>query len=137
MSVGLGPEHKKRTPLFARSYEYLRTYWPDEGERGIPQFYADYDYTHWLILPTPDAGYPLEVMQYELPILLDQENQSNWLTDYAPQALLYAALLEATPFLKNDERIATWQGLYDRSIASLNTEDLDKILDRSATRKEA
>jgi hypothetical protein len=137
MSVGLGPDHKKRTPLFARSYEYLRTYWPDESERGIPQFYADYDYSHWLIMPTPDAGYPLEVMQYELPILLDQENQSNWLTDYAPQALLYASLLEASPFLKNDERIATWQGLYDRSIAALNSEDLDKIIDRSATRKEA
>jgi hypothetical protein len=137
MTVGLGAGHTKRTPLFARSYEYLRAYWPDESERGIPQFYADYDYTHWLILPTPDAGYPLEVMQYTLPVLLDDTTQSNWLTDYAPQALLYASLLEATPFLKNDERIAVWQGLYDRAIASLNSEDLDKILDRAAQRKEA
>jgi hypothetical protein len=77
------------------------------------------------------------VLYYELPVLLDDANQTNWLTDYAPQVLLYASLLEATPFLKNDDRIPVWQQMYDRSAAMLNGEDLAKILDRSAVRKEA
>lgn len=137
MNVGLGPTMKKRTPILPRSYEYLRAYWPDESLHGIPQFYADYDYQHWLVLPTPALAYPLEILIYELPKLLDDTNQTNWTTDYAPQALLYAVLLEATPFLKNDERMPVWQGLYDRAIAALNSEDLDKIIDRASVRKEA
>jgi hypothetical protein len=137
INAGTGATLADRKFIFSRVYEYLRSYWPNESETGTPVFYADYDYTHWLIAPTPDQAYPFEVLYYELPPLLDETTQTNWLTDYAPQLLLYGALLEATPFLKNDERIATWQGYYDRAAAMLNGEDLAKILDRSATRKEA
>ena len=69
--------------------------------------------------------------------LLDESVQTNWITEYAPQLLLYGTLVEATPFLKNDERIPVWQSMYDRAAAMLNGEDLAKILDRSAVRKEA
>jgi hypothetical protein len=79
----------------------------------------------------------MEVLYYAQPPLLDDSNQENWLTEYAPQLLLYAALLEAEPFLKNDERIATWQALYDRAAAMLNGEDLAKIFDRNSDRREA
>lgn len=137
VNIGTGTGHKTRKTLFTRDYEYLRAYWPDESQTGEPIFYSDYDYSHWLIAPTPDAAYPIEILYYELPPLLDDTTQTNWLTEYAPQLLLYGTLLEATPFLKNDERIPTWQNFYDRSAAMLNGEDLAKILDRSATRKEA
>lgn len=125
------------TPIFPRSYEYLRNYWPNAASTGVPQFYADYDYSHWLITPTPAAAQVMEILYYELPELLGPSNQTNWLTDYAPNLLLYGALLEATPFLKNDERIQVWQGMYDRAAQALASEDTDKILDRSVTRKEA
>ena len=137
INIGTGASHNVRKFLFTRDYEYLRSYWPNESLTEEPVFYADYNYTNWLILPPPDEAYPFEVLYYELPVLLDDENQTNWLTDYAPQVLLYASLLEATPFLKNDDRIPVWQQMYDRSAAMLNGEDLAKILDRSAVRKEA
>ncbi len=137
INVGTGVDNNTRQPVFPRSYEYVRSYWPNETETGTPTFYADYNYTNWLIVPTPDAAYPFEILYYELPVLLDDENQTNWLTEYAPQLLLYATLLEATPFLKNDERIQVWQSMYDRAAAMLNGEDLAKVLDRSAVRKEA
>lgn len=124
-------------PIFARSYEYCRSYWPDEAETGSPQFYADYDYNHWLITPTPAADSNLEVVYYEQPRFLGEDFQTNWLTEYAPDLLLYATLLEATPFLKKDERIGTWQQMYDRAAQALNGEDLKKIMDRSAQRTEA
>lgn len=125
------------SPVFARSYEYCRNYWPDDTQTGKPEFYADYDYTHWLIVPTPNATYQAEILYYQLPELLDDTHQTNWLTDYAPNLLLYGALLEATPFLKNDERIQTWQSFYQQAANALNTEDLQKIIDRTATRTEA
>lgn len=137
INFGTGATNANRTPLFSRSYEYCRSYWPNESQTDQPVFYADYDYTHWLITPTPDQEYPFEVLYYELPPLLDDSIQTNWLTEYAPQLLLYGALLEATPFLKNDERIPVWQQYYDRAAAMLNGEDLSKILDRAAIRKEA
>lgn len=125
------------SPVFTRSYEYCRNYWPDATQTGQPQFYADYDYTHWLIVPTPNATYQAEILYYQLPELLDSAHQTNWLTEYAPNLLLYGALLEATPFLKNDERITTWQNFYQSAANALNQEDLKKILDRDATRTEA
>jgi hypothetical protein len=137
INMGTGASYLNRKPVYARSYEYLRVLWPDESVTDEPEFYADYDYSHWLIAPTPNLPYPAEIRYYELPPLLDDTVQSNWLTEYAPQLLLYGTLLEATPFLKNDERIPTWQQYYDRAAAMLNGEDLAKILDRSATRKES
>jgi len=67
--------------------------------------------------------------------LLDATNQTNWTTDFAPNALLHGALLQATPFLKNDERIPTWQGIYDRDIAILEAQDMRRIIDRNVTRE--
>lgn len=137
MNFGNGTGNNTRNPIFARAYEYCRSYWPDATQTSTPQFYADYDYQHWLIAPTPDAAYPFEILYYQLLPLLDDENQTNWLTEYAPQLLLYASLLEATPFLKNDERIPVWKDMYDRAAGMLNGQDLQKILDRAAVRKEA
>jgi len=137
MSIGTGTGNNTRKVLFARVYEYLRSYWPNAVETDEPLFYSDYDYSHWLLAPTPDADYPFEILYYELPPLLDESVQTNWITEYAPQLLLYGTLVEATPFLKNDERIPVWQSMYDRAAAMLNGEDLAKILDRSAVRKEA
>jgi hypothetical protein len=137
INIGTGATGNNRKILFSRVYEYLRSYWPNALETDTPLFYSDYDYSHWLIAPTPDAEYPFEILYYELPPLLDETVQTNWITEYAPQLLLYGTLVEATPFLKNDERIPVWQSMYDRAAAMLNGEDLAKILDRSAVRKEA
>lgn len=136
-NFGTGDQNNEYNQLFPRSYEYVRSYWPNRTETDVPLFYAEYDYNNWIIAPTPDQAYPFEVLVYQLLPLLDETNQTNWLTEYAPQVLLYASLLEATPFLKNDERIPVWQQMYDRSAQALNGEDLSKILDRSARRTEA
>lgn len=135
-NFGTGDQNSEYNQLFPRSYEYVRSYWPNRDETDVPLFYAEYDYSNWIVAPTPDQAYPFEVLVYQLLPLLDDTNQTNWLTDYAPQVLLYASLLEATPFLKNDERIPVWQQMYDRSAQALNGEDLSKILDRSARRTE-
>jgi hypothetical protein len=134
MNIGTGANNLTRTPVFTRSYEYVRNYWPNEAETAQPNFYADYNYNNWLIGPTPDQDYPIEILYYEIPALLSTENQTNWLTEYVPQLILYGALLEATPFLKNDERIAVWQGFYDKSLNSINREDLMRIADRATER---
>ena len=126
-----------RTILKARSYEYCRKYWPTDSLASPPKFYADYNFNWWLIVPTPDQIYNWQINYYQLPPLLDDVNQTNWLTDYAPNMLLYRALLEATPFLKNDERIQTWQAMYEEQLQDMDTQDLQMIADREAVRSKA
>ncbi len=134
--VGQDPaQQNRRSQLYTRSYEYVRQFWPDSDVLGVPKFYADYSYTHWIIVPTPQIDYPWEVVCWQLPALLDDVNQTNWLTDYAPTTLLYRCLLECEPFLKNDPRIATWQGLYQQSKQTLNVQDLRRIADRNTSRE--
>lgn len=135
---GSGINFNTKTPLFPRSKEYAVAYWPDQtvlDSTNPPQFYAELDYEHWLISPTPDQNYPLEVTAYMQPPLLDDVNQSNFWTEYCPNALLYGALLEATPFLKDDPRLQTWGQMWQAEITALGTQDLQRVLDRAAVRK--
>jgi len=122
-----------RTPVLLRKYEYRREYWPDATQTGVPAYYADYDYTHWLVAPKPASNYTFEVLYYERVQPLDSTNQTNWFTTYAPQALLYGALLQSMPFLKNDERMPMWQQNYDLIMQTLKTEDIQRIGDRQAS----
>lgn len=126
-----------RNILLPRSLEYCQKYWPDQTQTGAPKFYADYNYGNWLIAPTPDQNYPWAVNYYAQPPLLDNSNQTNWLTEFCPNLLLYRTLLEATPFLKNDERIPVWQDFYKEELAAVNQEDLQKAADRTAVRNQS
>lgn len=127
----------KRFPVLLRTYEYIREYWPEPTNEDVPKFFCDYDYEHWLIGPTPAAAYNYEVLYYERVQPLDSSNQSNWFTQNAPQALLYGSLLQAMPFLKNDERMPMWQGNYNRTIEVLKTENLTRIADRQAIARDS
>jgi hypothetical protein len=121
-----------KSPITIRKYEYLREYWPTAADTDTPKYYADYDYEHWLVAPTPDDDYTFEVLYYERVQPLDSSNQTNWFTEYAPQALLYGCLLQAMPFLKNDSRVGLWQQMYAQYVATLKNEDVIRIADRQA-----
>lgn len=136
-NFGTGTGNNKRNTLFPRSYEYCRLYWPDPTVAGTPRYYADYDYDHFLVVATPQAGYPFELVYHERPLPLSAENQENWTTEHAPQLLLFATLLEAQPYLKLDERVAVWQAAYDRAAAGVSGEDKSRKSDHSTERKSA
>jgi hypothetical protein len=126
-----------RQPVFLRTYEYLRQYWNDAAQEDVPRYYADYDYSHWLVAPTPADDYDFEVLYYERVQPLDSSNQTNWFTTYAPQAMLYGSLLQAMPFLKNDERMPMWRAEYDLIINTLKAENTQRIGDRQAVAVDA
>jgi hypothetical protein len=119
----------KREPVLLRKYEYIKNYWPDSNETNLPLYYSDYDYEHWFVGPTPDQAYEFEVLYYERISPLSSENQTNWLTQNAPNAMLFGTLLQAMPFLKNDQR-QIFQQKYDQSMTMLRTEDVSRIGDR-------
>lgn len=114
-----------------RKYEYLRNYAPDSTVTGVPLYYADYDYDNWLVAPTPDDSYDFEVLYYERLVPLSSTTQTNWITQNAPNAMLYGTLLQAMPFLKNDQRVI-FQQKYTESVQALTLEDKLRIADRQA-----
>lgn len=120
-----------KMPLLLRKYEYLKTYWPDDSETEIPKYYADTDWDHWYIAPTPDEAYNFEVLYYERIEPLSSSNQTNWLTRNAPNAMLFGTLLQAMPFLKNDQR-TVFQQKYTEAIQALKAEDVSRVGDRQA-----
>jgi len=70
-------------------------------------------------------------LYYERIQPLSSENQTNWLTRNAPNAMLYGTLLQAMPFLKNDQRVI-FQTKYTEAITALTNEDKLRIADRQA-----
>lgn len=75
------------------------------------------------LAPIPDAQYTLQMLYYVKPKALSTDNVSNVWLAYCPDALLYASLAEAEPYLMNDERLGTWGALYERAISSISLAD--------------
>jgi hypothetical protein len=121
--------------MYTRSYEYVRDY-KENTSVGSPLYYADYNFDYWLIAPAPVTGDKIEILYYERLNPLSSENQTNWFTINAPEAMIYGTLLEMSPFLKNDPRIGTWQAALEASINAIVGEDVARIADRSTTRQE-
>tara|TARA_R110001606_G_scaffold113297_1_gene240393 strand:- start:548 stop:1195 length:648 start_codon:yes stop_codon:yes gene_type:complete len=77
--------------------------------------------------PIPDAAYEIEMAFYENITSLGDGTSGtvtyNWLTQNAPDILLYGSLMEAEPFIKNDERIPVWLNGYSNAIDKLQKAD--------------
>jgi len=75
------------------------------------------------LAPIPDTDYTLEVAYYEKFTPLTTDVTTNWLTENAPDVLLYGALVEAEPFIKNDERMPLWLNAYKEAIDKIQKAD--------------
>ena len=131
VSMTLSNEGEKQ-PILLRKLEYLNAYAQDVTATGTPLYYADYDYDHWIVAPTPDKAYPFEALCYTRLQPLSASSQTNWLTQNAPNAMLFGTLKQTAPFLKNDARLALWKQMFDEALAALKTEDTLRVADRSA-----
>jgi hypothetical protein len=95
---------------------------PRASEVGVPKSYTILA-NEFLLSPSPDGVYTLRLLYYSAPPYMSSTNASNVFLNVAPDALLYAALLEAEPYLMNDGRVNTWGTMYDRAISSLTRSD--------------
>ena len=95
---------------------------PRTSEVGVPRSYTILA-NEFQLAPSPDAVYTLKLLYYSAPAYLSSSNTTNTFLATAPDALLYASLIEAEPYLMNDARVNTWGTMYDRAIASLTKSD--------------
>jgi len=89
---------------------------------GQPKYYTIVG-TQLEVIATPDSSYTGELTYYGKITALSDANTSNWLLAYAPDLYLYGCLLEAAPYLKDDERLAVWSTLYTNSLGDIEVAD--------------
>ena len=95
---------------------------PRASEVGVPLSYTILA-NDFQVSPAPDGIYTVKLLYFSAPAYLSSSNTTNVFLTTAPDALLYASLIEAEPYLMNDARINTWGTMYDRAIASLTKSD--------------
>lgn len=74
-----------------------------------------------LVAPTPDQSYEAEIWFAAKIDSLSTSNITNWLLAEHPDIYLHATLLQAEPYLKNDERVEIWRTALDRGVEQLKT----------------
>jgi hypothetical protein len=76
------------------------------------------------VFPTPDQSYTLELAYYKNIPTMTADADTNWLLTKAPDAYLYGALLQASPYLQNQAETQLWGVAHETTIAELEKEDL-------------
>jgi hypothetical protein len=80
--------------------------------------------TEFQFAPSQNSDYTIQILYYAQPTFISSTTSSNLYLAYYPDALLYATLAEAEPYLMNDPRVQTWSALYDRAITNIKKSDL-------------
>jgi len=90
--------------LLQKDVNYLREYTPASSTTGLPKYYARFDTDNFIVAPTPNSNYTLELHYYYRPASLTAgaDSGTTWLSTNAPFALLYGSLIEAYYYMKGE-----------------------------------
>ena len=109
------------TPLVYKTAQQIDAQAEQYQTAAKPQFYTIIE-DYFQVQPVPDKAYTVEMIWYEeIPSLAS--NSSNHVLAHSPDLYLYGSLVAAQPFLNEDERLPTWQGLYNQALAEVMAED--------------
>lgn len=107
--------------------------YPRGGATGVPVWISR-DAGNFVFGPEPDSAYTIKGVYWAKPTLMRSfasDAAAHWIIVNAPDLALYGALLEATPFLRNDSRIQVWDGFYKTALQ--NYRDLQREEDVSGS----
>ena len=102
--------------LLNKDVNFIREAYPGPAVTGLPKHYANFDDTAFILGPTPDAAYTVELHYGYYPESIVTA-ETTWLGDEFDSALLNGALLEAIRFMKGEpDIIANYEKLYLQAI---------------------
>ena len=94
------------TYLLNKDVNFIREAYPTAGTTGTPKFYAQFDDDNFLLAPTPDTAFTMELHYFHMPTsITESATGTTWLGANAPEVLLYASLVEAYTFMKGEPDI--------------------------------
>ena len=107
--------------LLNKDVNYIREAYPDTDAAffGEPRYYAVFDDNTFIMGPTPDVNYAVELHYFYYPESIVTAGTS-WLGTNFDSVLLYGALLEAANFMKSDgDTVNLYKARYDRAMNEL------------------
>lgn len=111
-----------RTFLLYKDVNFLQESYPNTATTGSPKYYAFFDIDNFIIAPTPDDNYVVDLHYFYRPASLTTQGNSGttWLSENAPQTLLYGCLIEAYTFMKGEiDVIQNYDAQFMSSLARL------------------
>lgn len=105
--------------LLNKDVNFIREAFPDPSSTGTPTHYAMFDDQSYILGPTPDDDYTIELHYFYYPNSI-VDSSTSWLGDNFDSVLLYGTLIEAYTFMKGEQDVqATYQKRYDDALAQL------------------
>jgi len=109
------------TPLAYITPEMMTRIWAGSGQ-GKPEVFtiiAD----NVRLGPNPDAVYTTSMLYYKTFTALSDSATTNDMLTNNPDVYLYGTLLEAEPFIMNDQRVGLWLAAFEKAIGDIQNQD--------------
>jgi|TARA_R110002020_G_scaffold91204_1_gene221728 hypothetical protein len=109
------------TYLLLKQVSFIRDFTPNASTTGLPKYYAEFSEDSFILAPTPDSAYDVELHYFYKPSSLTSAGDSGttWLSENAPNAMLYGSLVEACMYLKNYETIPVYDQKFQEALLGL------------------
>jgi hypothetical protein len=106
-----------------RDTSFMKEYWPNGATTGVPKYYSVWDQNTFYVAPTPNTGFAVELGYIYRPPQLSSTNTTTWISNNAPEALLYACLIQAYSYTKGPtEMLNYFRGAYKEALQGLGME---------------
>ena len=92
--------------LLNKDVNYIRAAFPTPTYTGVPKYYAIFDDNTFILGPTPNLSYSMELHYFYQPESITTAG-TTWLGDNFDMTLLYGALSEAATFMKAEPDVIT------------------------------
>ena len=114
--AAVNPTTSEYEYLLNKDVNFIRESYPGPSTEGLPKYYALFDNNTFILGPTPDAAYTVELHYFYYPESIVTAS-TTWLGDNFDSVLLYGSLLEAYTFMKGEpDVIAGYQKRYDEAM---------------------
>jgi hypothetical protein len=106
-----------------RDTSFMKEYWPDGSDTGTPKYYSVWDQNTFYVAPTPGSAFAVELGYIYRPAQLSSINPNTWVSDNAPEALLYACLVQAYSYTKGPtDMLGYFENSYKQALQGLGIE---------------
>ena len=113
-----------------KDVNFVQRYSIDYGATATPKYYSIFDVDNFILGPTPNLAYDVELHYYYRPasITAGATSGTTWLSENAPNALLYGSLVEAYTYMKGEQDMMQ---LYEQRFA----QEIQRLKDLAEARE--
>jgi hypothetical protein len=107
--------------LLLKQVSFIRDFTPNASTTGLPKYFGEFDENTFILAPTPDSNYTMELHYYYRPASLTTTSgsETTWLSENAPNAMLFGSLVEGSMYLKTFETTPIYESKFQEALLGL------------------